>query len=89
MIHERVENLKNKKFDYIIGRAVTQLNPFFSMCYNITKEKTIFLLHKGIHIDKELNDTTKYWNFEHNIYENHREKGSYIIEIKNLIKSIT
>ena len=89
VIHERVENLKNKKFDYIIGRAVTQLNPFFSMCYNITKEKTIFLLHKGIHIDKELNDATKYWNFEHNIYENNREKGSYIIEVKNLIKSIT
>ena len=89
VIHERVENVKNKKFDYIIGRAVTQLNPFFSMCYNITKKKTIFLLHKGIHIDKELNDATKYWNFEHNIYENHREKGSYIIEIKNLIKSIT
>ena len=89
VIHERVENVKNKKFDYIIGRAVTQLNPFFSMCYNITKEKTIFLLHKGIHIDKELNDTTKYWNFEHNIYENYREKGSYIIEVKKLIKSIT
>ena len=89
VIHERVENIKNKKFDYIIGRAVTQLNSFFSMCYNITEEKTIFLLHKGIHIDKEINDATKYWNFEHNLYENQREKGSFIIEVKNIIKSIS
>ena len=89
VIHERVENIKNKKFNYIIGRAVTQLNSFFSICYNITEEKTIFLLHKGVHIDKEIDDATKYWNFEYNLHENQIERGSFIIEVKNLIKSTT
>ena len=88
VIPSRVENIKNKKFDYVIGRAVTQLNSFFSMSYNIKKEKTIFLLHKGIHIDKEIAEATKYWNFVHFLHENKTEKGSFIIEIKNLIKSI-
>ena len=89
VIPGRVENIKNKKFDYVIGRAVTQLNSFFSMSYNIKKENTIFLLHKGIHIDKEIADATKYWDFEHHLYENKKKKGSFIIEIKNLIKSIS
>ena len=89
VIPDRVENIKNKKFDYVIGRAVTQLNSFFSMSYNIKKENTIFLLHKGIHIDKEIADATKCWDFEHCLYENKIEKGSFIIEIKNLIKSIS
>ena len=89
VIPGRVENIKKKKFDYVIGRAVTQLNSFFSMSYNIKKENTIFLLHKGIHIDKEIADATKYWDFEHHLYENKTKKGSFIIEIKNLIKSIS
>ena len=87
VIPDRVENIKNKKFDYVIGRAVTQLNSFFSMSYNIKKENTIFLLHKGIHIVKEIDDATKYWNFVHYLHENEVEKGSFIIEIKNLMKS--
>tara|TARA_B100000579_G_scaffold356088_2_gene311649 strand:- start:664 stop:1287 length:624 start_codon:yes stop_codon:yes gene_type:complete len=86
IIADRVENIKNKKFDYVIGRAVTQLNTFFSMTYNIKKENTIFLLHKGIHIDKEIDDATKYWDFVHYLHENEIEKGSFIIEIKKLNK---
>jgi len=89
VIPYRVENIKNKKFDYVIGRAVSQLNSFFSMSYNIKKENTIFLLHKGIHIDKEIDEATKYWDFAHHLHENNIEKGSFIIEIKNLIKSIS
>tara|TARA_B100000945_G_scaffold153793_1_gene123391 strand:+ start:59 stop:685 length:627 start_codon:yes stop_codon:yes gene_type:complete len=87
LIPDRVENIKKKKFDYVIGRAVTQLNSFFSMSYNIKKENTIFLLHKGIHIDKEIDDATKYWDFKYYLHENKIEKGSFIVEIKNLIKS--
>ena len=41
VIHERVENVKQKKFDYIIGRAVTQLNPFFQ-CVTILHKKKLF-----------------------------------------------
>jgi len=89
VIPDRVENVKNKKFDYVIGRAVAQLNTFFSMSYNVKKENTIFLLHKGIHIDKEIDDATKYWDFEHYLHKNDTEKGSFIIEIKNLIKSVS
>ena len=59
------------------------------MSYQIKKENTIFLLHKGIHIDNEIADATKYWDFDYHLYESRIEKGSFIIEIKNLIKSIS
>ena len=87
--NKRVESIKNAKFDYIISRAVTKINDLFSISYHLAKENTIFLLHKGIHIDIEITEATRYWDFEYKLYENDLEKGSYIFEAKNVIKSIT
>ena len=88
VIHNRAENIKGIKFDYILSRAVAQLNRLFSISCNIKKEKTIFLFHKGIHIDKEISEATKYWNFKYHLYDNEIENGSFIFEGKNIIKSI-
>ena len=88
-MNSRVENIKNTKFDYIISRAVTKINDLFSISYHLTKENTIFLLHKGIHVEVEIKEATRYWNFQYKLYENSLEKGSYILEVKNIIKSIT
>ena len=88
-INNRAESIKNAKFDYIISRAVTKINDLFSISYNLAKENTIFLIHKGVHIDIEIEDATRYWNFEYTLHENSLKKGSYIFEAKNLIKSIT
>ena len=37
----------------------------------------------------EIDEATKYWKFDHNLHENSVEKGSYILELNNVIKSIT
>ena len=89
VIHSRVEDTKDLKFDYIVSRAVNKINELFSISYHLIKKNTVFLLHKGIHIDIEIEIATKYWNFEYNLYENDLEKGSYIFEAKNIIKSNT
>ena len=85
----KAEKIENKKFDIILARAVSQLNHLLSISYNISKKNTTLLLHKGVHIDEELMQATKCWNFTHVLHENEREKGSYILELKNVIKSIT
>ena len=85
----KAEKIENKKFDIILARAVSQLNHLLSISYNICKKNTTLLLHKGVHIDDELLQTTKYWNFTHVLHENTKQKGSFILEINNLIKSIT
>ena len=89
VIPVKVEKIENKKFDIILARAVSQLNHLLSISYNICKKNTTLLLHKGVHIDEEIMQATKYWNFTHILHESEREKGSFILELKNLIKSIT
>lgn len=88
-INSRVENIQNSKYDYIISRAVTKINDLFSISYHLIKKNTIFLIHKGIHVDIEIKEATRYWNFEYKLYEDSLNKGSYIFEVKNLIKSNT
>ena len=89
IINDRVENIKNDSFDYIISRATAKINDIFSMSYHLNKNSTIYLLHKGVHIVDEINFTTKYWKFDYSIHENNLEKGSNIFEAKNIAKTIT
>ena len=89
IINDRVENIKNHSFDYIISRATAKINEIFSISYHLTKNSTVYLLHKGVHVVDEINLTTKYWEFDYYIHKNNLEKGSNIFEAKNIIKSIT
>ena len=89
IINNRVENIKNHSFDYIISRATAKINEIFSMSYHLNKNSTVYLLHKGIHVVDEINLTTKYWEFDYYIHKNNLEKGSNIFEAKKIIKSIT
>ncbi len=89
VIPVKAEKIENRKFDIILARAVSQLNHLLSISYNLCKKNTTLLLHKGVHIDEELVQATKCWNFTHVLHKNEREKGSYILELKNIIKSIS
>ena len=82
IINDRVENIKNCSYDYIISRATAKINEIFSMSYHLNKNSTVYLLHKGIHVVDEINLTTKYWKFDYNIYENKLKKGSNILKQK-------
>ena len=86
VINDRVENLKNVKFDVITCRAVSKLNKIFTYSHHLTKQNTVFLLHKGINVVEEINDATKYWFFEHELIKNELEDGSFIIKINKLKK---
>ena len=86
VINDRVENLKNMKFDVITCRAVSKLNKIFTYSHHLTKKNTVFLLHKGINIVEEINDATKYWFFEHELIKNELEEGSFIVKINKLKK---
>ena len=89
VIPHKAEKATNQKFDIVLARAVGRLNDLLSISYNISKKNTTFLFHKGIHIDDEIDEATKYWKFDHILHENSVEKGSYILEVNNVIKSIT
>ena len=89
VIPHKAEKATSQKFDIVLARAVGRLNDLLSISYNISKKNTTFLFHKGIHIDDEIDEATKYWKFDHILHENSVEKGSYILELNNVIKSST
>ena len=89
VIPHKAEKATNQKFDIVLARAVGRLNDLLSISYNVSKKNTTFLFHKGIHIDDEIDEATKYWKFDHNLHENSVEKGSYILEVNNVIKTST
>ena len=89
VIPHKAEKATSQKFDIVLARAVGRLNDLLSISYNISKKSTTFLFHKGIHIDDEIDEATKYWKFDHILHENSVEKGSYILELNNVIKSTT
>ena len=86
VINKRVENLKNVEFDIITCRALAKLTQIFNYSHHLSKQNTVFLLHKGINVVEEINDATKYWFFEHELIKNDLEEGSFIVKINNLKK---
>ena len=86
VINKRVENLKNVEFDIITCRALAKLTQIFNYSHHLTKQNTIFLLHKGINIVDEINEATKCWFFEHELIKNKLEKNSFIVKINGLKK---
>ena len=87
VINKRVENLKNIEFDIITCRALAKITQIFNYAHHLTKQNTVFLLHKGINIVDEINEATKYWFFDYELIENKLKSNSYIIKINGLKKS--
>ena len=86
VINKRVENLKNVEFDIITCRALAKLTQIFNYSHHLTKQNTVFLLHKGINIVDEINEATKCWFFDYELIENKLESKSYILKIIGLKK---
>ena len=86
VINKRVENLKNLEFDIITCRALAKLTQIFNYSHHLTKQNTVFLLHKGINIVDEINEATKCWFFDYELIENKLESKSYILKIIGLKK---
>ena len=86
VINKRVENLKNVEFDIITCRALAKITQIFNYSHHLTKQNTIFLLHKGINIVDEINEATKCWFFEYELIKNKLEENSFIVKINGLKK---
>ncbi|MFL2886152.1 MAG: 16S rRNA (guanine(527)-N(7))-methyltransferase RsmG [Candidatus Pelagibacterales bacterium] len=86
VINKRVENLKNVEFDIITCRALAKLTQIFNYSHHLSKQNTVFLLHKGINIVDEINEATKCWFFDYELIENKLESKSYILKIFGLKK---
>ena len=58
----------------------------FHYSHHLTKQNTVFLLHKGINVVDEINEATKCWFFEYELIKNKLEENSFIVKINGLKK---
>ena len=85
-ICSRVENIKNKKFDFVICRAFAPLKKILHYSLIFTKKNTSLLFLKGRSVKDEINDAKKYFKFQHKLYESKSVGGGYVLNIKKFSK---
>ena len=84
IIHSRIENIKNKKFDYIVSRALANLDKllFYSLKLSHKETKMIFL--KGKQFKDEIEFAKKNWKFNFSIEKSLSDSRGRIILLSNL-----
>ena len=84
--HQRIESLKNSKYDYLVSRALSNLNKLFFYSQNIFNKKTVLIFLKGKQISEEIQKANKFWKFKYDLYPSISDKRGRIIVIKDLNK---
>ena len=89
VINERVENLTEKKFDFITARAVSKLDSLFKMCDKILNNFVTLIFFKGRNWRSELLLVKKKWNFKNITVKNKNDvenTGGVIMIFKEIRK---
>ena len=84
--HQRIESLINKKFDYLISRAVASLSQLFYYSQKLLNKNTILIFLKGKNVKEEIKEANMKWKFKHELYQSISSKNGNIVIIKNLRK---
>ena len=84
--HQRIESLINKKFDYLISRALANLNKLFFYSQKLLNKHTILIFLKGKHTDDEINEAKRFWKFRYKLYQSISDERGNVVIIKGLMK---
>lgn len=60
---KKAENINNIKGDIIISRAFAPLSRALQITFPYCKKNTVCYFYKGQNVDREIELSTKYWNF--------------------------
>tara|TARA_Y100000590_G_scaffold293803_1_gene330936 strand:- start:2023 stop:2637 length:615 start_codon:yes stop_codon:yes gene_type:complete len=86
IINSRIENLSNIKFDYIVSRALANLDKllYYSSLLSHKKTKLIFL--KGLKLKQEIQDAEKKWKIYYSINSSISDSRGSVICIDSFYK---
>ena len=82
----RIENLKNIKFDFLISRALANLCKLFFYSHCFVKKKTVLIFLKGKTVKQEIEQAKTKWEFFYETYKSISDKRGSVLVIKNLKK---
>ena len=80
----RIEKLDNLKFDFLISRALANLNKLFIYSHKLTGKDTVLIFLKGKKVKNEIQEAKKIWNFNNEIYPSQSDERGSVLIIKNL-----
>jgi len=84
--HQRVESLNNRKFDYLVSRALANLNKLFFYSQKLSDNNTVLIFLKGKRVKDEINEASKCWKFHHELHKSISDKRGKIVIVKGLKK---
>ena len=80
----RIEKLNNRKFDFLISRALANLNKLFTYSHKFTSSETVLIFLKGKTVKNEIKEAKKIWNFHSEIYPSYSDERGSVLIIKKL-----
>ena len=80
----RIEKLNNLKFDFLISRALANLNKLFIYSHKFTDKDTVLIFLKGKKVKNEIQEAKKIWNFNSEIYPSQSDERGSVLIIKKL-----
>ena len=86
IINSRIENLKNLKFDYIVSRALANLDKLLYYSSLLSHKKTKLLFLKGKNLDSEIHLAKRNWIFNFEIFKSISDSRGQIIKVDGLKK---
>ncbi len=85
ILHDRIENIKNRKFDVVTSRALSSLTNLLNWSYPLLENNLSYCLFpKGENWIKELEEAKRIWDFEYETFPSITNINSCIIRIKKL-----
>ena len=82
--HKRIERLLNKKFKYLVSRALANLNKLFFYSQNFLDKDTVLIFLKGKQVKYEIHEANKHWKFHHEIFPSISDKRGSVLVIRGL-----
>ena len=80
----RIEKLNNSKFDFLISRALANLNKLFIYSHKFTDKDTVLIFLKGKKVNNEIQEAKKMWSFNSEIYPSQSDERGSVLIIKKL-----
>ncbi len=83
---KRVDEIKNKKFDYVICRAFSPLINLLNYSLLFYKKDTTLLFLKGRNVNNEIYQAKKIYDFKYNLFKSKSVGDGFVIKINEFIK---
>ena len=83
----RIEKLNNPRFDFLISRALANLNKLFIYSHKLTDKDTVLIFLKGKTVNEEIFEAKKNWKFEFQKYQSVSDIRGVILVIERLSRT--